>query len=51
MTSKGNYEIYYSSTVPGGSQGRFLWNVWQKRVHHCNLESSGSHSMPARKGD
>ena len=33
--------------LPDGSQGTFLLNEWRKKVHHCNLKSLGSHSMPA----
>ena len=45
------FNFLMNEAKPDGSQDRFLLNVWRRKVHHCNLESSGSHSVPARNGD
>lgn len=31
---------------PDGSRGMFLWSELQRKVHHYNLISSGSHLVP-----
>lgn len=50
-TSVTTFNFVMNEAKPDGSQDRFLLNVWRRKVHHCNLESSGSHSVPARNGD